>query len=56
LSREEELNELAVDLSRAVERARRAGLHTTVYLLSMALVEVREAAEAAGGEDNDGAA
>jgi hypothetical protein len=55
LSREEELKELAVDLSRAAETARRVGLPTTVYLLSMALVEVREAAGAAGGDD-DGAA
>jgi len=56
LSRGEELKELAVDLSRAIERARRVGLPTTVYLLAMALVEVREAAEAADGEDDDGAA
>lgn len=56
LSREDELNELASDLSRAVETARRVGLSTTVYLLSMALVEVREAADAAGGEDHDGTA
>ena len=56
LSREDELNELASDLSRAVETARRVGLSTTVYLLSMALVEVREAADAAGGEDQDGTA
>ena len=35
---------------------RRIGLPTTVYLLAMALVEVREAAEAARAEDDDGAA
>ncbi len=56
MSREDELRELASDLSRAVEAARRVGLPTTVYLLSMALVEVREAAEAAGDEDDGGAA
>jgi hypothetical protein len=55
LSREDELKELASDLSRAVETARRVGLPTTVYLLSMALVEVREAAAADDGHD-DGAA
>ena len=55
LSRENELKELASDLSRAVEAARRIGLPTTVYLLSMALVEVREAAAAHDGND-DGAA
>ena len=55
LSRENELKELASDLSRAVETARRVGLSTTVYLLSMALVEVREAAADDAGND-DGAA
>ncbi|MFL6838014.1 MAG: hypothetical protein ACJ8FZ_12010 [Bradyrhizobium sp.] len=54
MSRGEELKELVVDLSRAVERARRVGLPTTIYLLTMALVEVREAAEATEGEDDDG--
>jgi len=56
LSRGDELKELASDLSRAVELARRVGLPTTVYLLSMALVEVKEAARAADEEDDDGAA
>ncbi|QQN67063.1 hypothetical protein JIR23_15945 [Bradyrhizobium diazoefficiens] len=55
MSREHELKELASDLSRAVEAARRIGLPTTVYLLSMALVEVREAAADDDGND-DGAA
>ena len=56
LSRGDELKELAGDLSRAAETARRIGLPTTVYLLAMALVEVREAVEAVGGADDDGAA
>jgi hypothetical protein len=56
LSRGQELNELASDLAGSVEKARRLGLPTTVYLLSMALVEVREAAEAVDGGDDDGAA
>ena len=55
MSREDELKELASDLSRAVETARRVGLPTTVYLLSMALVEVKEAAADDDGKD-DGAA
>lgn len=55
LSREDGLRELASELSRAVEAARRVGLPTTVYLLSMALVEVREAAADDEGND-DGAA
>jgi hypothetical protein len=55
LSRGDELEELASDLTRAAERARRLGLPTTVYLLSMALVEVREAV-AASDDGDDGAA
>ena len=57
MSRGQELKELAGDLVRAVDRARRLGLTTTVYLLSMALVEAREAAEAAddGGDDDHAA-
>jgi len=55
LSRGDELKELASDLSRAAEAARRLGLPTTVYLLAMALVEVREAVAADDGGD-DGAA
>ena len=55
MSREDELKELASDLSRAVETARRVGLPTTVYLLSMALVEMKEAAADHDGKD-DGAA
>jgi hypothetical protein len=54
LSRRDELKELASDLSHAVETARRIGLPTTVYLLSMALVEVREAAETEGDGDDGG--
>ena len=55
MSRRDELKELASELSRAVETARRIGLPTTVYLLTMALVEVRQAAEA-DGDGDDGAA
>jgi hypothetical protein len=44
---------LAGELSRAAERARRLGLPTTVYLLAMALVEVKEAGNDAGGDDDD---
>jgi hypothetical protein len=55
LSRGQELRELAAELAGAVETARRLGLPTTVYLLSMALVEVQEAADE-NGDDDDGAA
>jgi hypothetical protein len=54
LSRGDELRELAGELVHAMERARRLGLPTTVYLLSMALVEAREAAEAEDGTEEDG--
>ena len=56
MSRGDELRELANDLSRAAEKARRLGLPTTVYLLSMALVEVREAGGFTDDGDDDGAA
>ncbi|MBR0780313.1 hypothetical protein [Bradyrhizobium iriomotense] len=56
MSRGEELKELASELSRAAERARRIGLPTTVYLLSMALVEVREAAAVAADDGDDDSA
>ncbi|WP_407122238.1 hypothetical protein [Bradyrhizobium sp. STM 3561] len=55
MSRGDELKELAGDLSRAAERARRLGLPTTVYF-SMALVEAREAAAASDDGDDHGAA
>jgi hypothetical protein len=55
LSRGDQLEELASDLSHAAEAARRLGLPTTVYLLSMALVEVREAAAADSDGNDDGA-
>ena len=55
MSRGNELKELASDLSRALEAARQIGLPTTVYLLSMALVEVREAIDSAGDDDNGAA-
>jgi hypothetical protein len=55
LSRKNELKELASDLSRAVETARRVGLPTTVYLLSMALVDVKEAAADHDGNDDSAA-
>ena len=51
MSRQDELKELASDLSRAIETARRIGLPTTVYLLSMALVEVRETLGDRGNDD-----
>jgi len=56
LSPGDELKELAGELAHAMERARRLGLLTTAYLLSMALVEVMDAADVEDGGDDDGAA
>jgi hypothetical protein len=50
VSPENDLNELAITISTAIEKARQLNLHTSAYILSMVLVEVREAAKAA--EDN----
>ena len=56
-TREDDLYELAQDISTAVEKARRLDLPTSTYILSMALVEVSEALKAAGDERHeDGAA
>jgi hypothetical protein len=46
MTREDDLNELAVTLSAAIEKARQLKLPTSAYILSMALVEVTEAAKA----------
>jgi hypothetical protein len=47
---EDDLNELAVTISKAIEKARQLKLPTSAYILSMVLVEVWEAAKAA--DDN----
>ena len=47
VSPDDELNELAITISTAIEKARQLNLHTSAYILSMVLVEVREAAKAA---------
>ena len=46
MTREDDLNELAIALSTAIEKARQLKLPTSAYILSMALVEVTEAAKA----------
>jgi hypothetical protein len=47
LTREDDLNELAINLSAAIAKARQLKLPTSDYILSMALVEVLEATKAA---------
>jgi len=48
MTREDDLNELAADLQAAIAKARALNLPTSAYILSMALVEVSQALEAAG--------
>ena len=47
-----DLNELADMISAAVEKARQLNMHTSAYILSMALAEVSKAAKAAAGKPN----
>jgi hypothetical protein len=46
-SPENDLNELAIIISTAIDKARQLHLHTSAYILSMVLVEVTEATKAA---------
>jgi len=48
-TREDELKELARSLQAAIAKARELNLPTSAYILSMALVEVSQAAEAESG-------
>ncbi len=52
-TREDDLNELAIELSAAIAKARQLKLPTSAYILSMALVEVLEAAKAAASNGRD---
>jgi hypothetical protein len=49
-TREDELRELASSLHSAIVKARRLNLPTSVYILSMALVEVSQVLEAEAGD------
>jgi hypothetical protein len=46
-TREDDLTELAINLSTAIAKARQLKLSASAYILSMALVEVMEATQAA---------
>jgi hypothetical protein len=46
-SREDDLKELTISLSAAIAKARQLHLPTSAYILSMALVEVSQALQAA---------
>ena len=53
---ENDLNELAITISTAIEKARQLKLPTSAYILSMVLVEVSEAAKAAADNATNDAA
>jgi hypothetical protein len=50
-SPENDLDELADVISAAIEKARQLNMHTSAYILSMALAEVSKAAKAAAKPD-----
>ena len=51
MTREDDLNELAQDISAAIEKARQLNLPTSAYTLSMVLVEISEALKAEEDEE-----
>jgi hypothetical protein len=54
MTREDDLIELATDLQAAIAKARALKLPTSAYILSMALVEVSQALDAArSGYDDE---
>jgi len=53
-SAKNELDELVDMISAAIEKARRLDMHTSAYILSMALAEVSKAAKAAPTKPNGG--
>jgi hypothetical protein len=52
-TRDDDLNELAQDISTAIEKARQLNLSTSAYIRSMALVEKSEALKAAADEKQE---
>jgi hypothetical protein len=52
-TRDDDLNELAQDISTAIEKARQLNLPTSAYILSMALIERSEALKAAADEKQE---
>jgi hypothetical protein len=45
-TREDDLNQLALDISTAIAKARQLNLPTSAYILSMVMVEVSDALKA----------
>jgi hypothetical protein len=56
VTREHELEELALDIKTAIAKARQLNLPTSAYILSMVLMEVSEAVNAAADHWEDDAA
>lgn len=52
-TREDDLNELAQDISTAIAKARQLNLPTSAYILSMVMVEVLEALKTAADEEEE---
>jgi hypothetical protein len=55
VTRENDLKQLALDVSTAIKKARQLKLPGSAYILSMVLVEVSEAIKAADGDREDDA-
>ena len=53
MTREDDLNELAQDISTAIEKARQLNLPTSAYILSMVLVEISEALKVDEDEEQE---
>jgi flagellar biosynthesis/type III secretory pathway chaperone len=53
MTREDDLNELAQDISTAIEKARQLNLRTSAYILSMVLVEISEALKVDEDEEQE---
>ena len=50
VNREDDLNELAINVTSAIAKARQLNLPTSAYILSMVLEEVSQAIKAAAGD------
>ena len=53
-SSKKDFDELAAMISAAIEKARQLNMHTSAYILSMALAEVSKAAKAAADKPDGG--
>jgi hypothetical protein len=53
MNREENLNELATNVSAAIAKARQLNLPTSAYILSMVMLEVSQALKETADEEED---